>query len=162
MGKGSKTKTKKRGAFTSWFRLESFFGPNEGITPAVVEGMPVFIPGKLFELPVIQVPMSVDPDRVEEIARVVQEATGKEPLVITSNVRLLKLVRVGEAEAQRMMKEAADAEKIRDEGTAAGDGDGSVADGERPRDPVSGVPEGGPDGGSEDAPRQGEPDAVQG
>lgn len=137
--KGKPVKKAKPASTTrEWHRLDFQFIEGGGIQPAVIDGVPIFIPGKLATLPVIQVPMSASPDQILAIAKTAKGIVGREPLVVTTNVKLLKLVPVTEEwvhaflESQKL--KTPPTPKVPDAGSeqaVESPGDGPLPNGER-------------------------------
>jgi hypothetical protein len=91
----------------TWHQLVELFDPEEGIAPATVDDMPpMVVNGKLEDVPVITVPTSATAGQVRRIAEAVEEAIGKAPLVVTNNVKLLKLRPLSDKQARGIMDDA--------------------------------------------------------
>jgi hypothetical protein len=153
-----------------WHLLEGFFTREDGMEPASIDGVPVLIPGKLGEVPVIQIPASATPDVFDRISKAVIEAAGVEPFIITSNVQILRFKRISEKKAKAMMAKTkeqlsrigAERDRLQGEDEAAadadaeeGDGDGSEPDGLGVGDAGADGAEGAGDGGGDDAAQPG-------
>lgn len=121
----------KREREGEWHVLESTFSREDGLEPASVDGVPVLVPGKIGDVPVVQIPASATPEMFERISKAITEAIGVEPFIITSNVQLLKFRRVDDRTAKNMMRAAREKMEAMRAGVEAkaGDGDGSQPDG---------------------------------
>jgi len=109
MSKGSriKNKGKRPSAPGEWYQFVEQFDPEVGIVPARPEGLPpVVVQGKLSDIPVVKVPVTATAAQAQRISGVIEEACGVAPIVITSNVMLLKLRRVSEKQAKGLLQSA--------------------------------------------------------
>lgn len=159
-----------------WHLLEAWFTREDGMEPASVDGVPVLIPGKLGDVPVIQIPASATPDVFDRISKAVTEAADVEPFIITSNVQILRFKKITDREAKALMAKTRDKlkkigeERERLQAAADGEavptearyGDGSVPDGIGDGDVGADEPEGDPDGGGDDAAQPREEPAQEG
>lgn len=159
-----------------WHILKAWFTREDGMEPASVDGVPVLIPGKLGDVPVIQIPASATPEVFDRISKAVIEACGVEPFIITSNVQVLRFEKITDREAKALMAKTRDGlKRVEDErerlqaAEAAPavddqdrDGDGSVADGLGDGDALADEPEGSTDDGGDDAAQQGEQQGQEG
>jgi hypothetical protein len=150
---------------SAWHLLDAYFSREDGIEPASIDGVPVLVPGKLGDVPVIQVPASATPEMLDRISKAVIEACSMEPFIITSNVQLLRFKKIDERTAMNMMaktkakleKLGAERERIEAEVDAKnGDGNGPLADGERASDADAGQPARGTESGRVDAAESGQ------
>jgi NCAIR mutase (PurE)-related protein len=99
--------SKRPSAPGDWFQLVELFDPEAGIAAATPEGLPpTVVSGKLNGIPVVHVPTTVTAGQAQRISDVVQEVCGRVPLVITNNVKLLKLRQLSERQAQGIMRDA--------------------------------------------------------
>jgi hypothetical protein len=137
-----------------WYALEELFTEGLGIQPANLEAdgskVPIFIPGKLKDIPVVMVPMSASDGQIDAISKMIQEVLGRAAIIITSNVRFLRLVQIDPrvvVEAERLRKEGSSqnvqptdiqavVESPGDDGAVDAEGDGgrSITDGQQPDD----------------------------
>lgn len=158
-----------------WHLLESWFTRDGEMEAASVDGVPVLIPGKLGDVPVIQIPASATPDVFERISKAVTEACGIEPFIVTSNVQILRMRSIDEKRAKAIMRDVREKSekyraKLADMAAAGangsehedGDGDGSEPDGIGAGDAVADVAEGDADAGVEDPAQPGEEPAEEG
>lgn len=109
MSKGSriKSKGKRPNAPGEWYQLVELFDPEEGVFPATPEGLPpVVVQGKLSDVPIVQLPVTATAAQARRVSEVIEEACGVLPIVITNNVRLLKMRRVSEKQAKGMLEDA--------------------------------------------------------
>lgn len=123
-----------------WHRLDGYVLDDGGFLPGMVNGVPVFVQGKLNDIPVIQVPMAASPDQINEIAKAFHGASGVSPFVITSNVKLLKLVAVTENEAMVAIIKAKEAAAARAAQELASGTSQSVGSGPQPNGDGAGNP----------------------
>lgn len=160
-----------------WHLLEGFFTREDGMEPASIDGVPVLIPGKLGDVPVIQIPASATPDVFDRISKAVIEAAGVEPFIITSNVQILRFKRITDKAAKALMaktkeqlsKIGAERDRLQEQaetGTSdaaspppaaddEGDGDGLEPDGLGVGDAGTDEPEGDAEGDRDDAAQPG-------
>jgi hypothetical protein len=99
----SRKKAKKDaigGVRRTWHRLENFFTSDSGVQPTAIDGVPVFVPGAIRNVVVVQVPMTASPSQIESIAAAIKRTIGQEPIVVTTNVKFLRLVPVDESEVR--------------------------------------------------------------
>lgn len=68
-----------------------------------LEGAPVVVSGKLADVLVVQVPTSASRSQIERVSKAIEEIVGKPPIVTTNNVTMLKLRRITENEAKRIL-----------------------------------------------------------
>jgi hypothetical protein len=122
----SRKKAKKDaigGVRRTWHRLENFFTSDSGVQPTAIDGVPVFVPGAIRNVVVVQVPMTASPSQIESIAAAIKRTIGQEPIVVTTNVKFLRLVPVDESEVRHGTILSPAGVPVRD------DGNGHVADG---------------------------------
>jgi hypothetical protein len=145
--------------------MDSLFSEDSGMEPALVDGVPVVVLGKLEDAAVLQLPQSTPPEDFDRISRAFTEAAGEPPIVLTSNVRMVKLTKIDAQEAASIQRQAAANRKAMETADES-DGDGSLADGERIGDagsdvatdkgaPADGALDGAPESGLVKEPREG-------
>lgn len=69
-----------------------------------MEGMPVLVPGRLGDVPVIQLPASATHEQMDAISKAVTEVLGVEPFVTTTNVVFYRFERMSDEKAQAEMQ----------------------------------------------------------
>lgn len=88
-----------------WYQLVDYFDPEMGVVAATPKDLPpVVLEGKIEDVPVIKVPVTVTQSQAARISAVVEEIVGHAPLVITSNVELCKLRPLSKQQADGLMR----------------------------------------------------------
>lgn len=95
---------KRREQSTSYFRFVSYFDQRGVLEPTKVEGVPILVPGKIGDVPVVQLPGIASPEHVARISKAIHEACGIAPIVTSTNVLILRLEKISDAEAHAQIK----------------------------------------------------------
>ncbi len=98
--------SKKGGTHSSfWCVIEAAYTDDEGLKPMKYDGVPFKVKGNIGRALHIEVAANITQQQADRVSKAVMEAHGHEPLVLTSNVKLIRFRRVSEEQARALVLE---------------------------------------------------------